>query len=228
MSAALDASPPGGRAAVAARAALASRTSLRAPSRPDAAARPRAGVLRLVPQRRSRAAKTPFVVVVVALLGGGLLGLLLLNTALAQDAFQLHTLKTEGRALAVREQALQRDVESLRTPEALAARAQAMGMVPAGPPAFLRLSDGAVIGAPAPGVAPIEPGREQGPAAAAPDTDAADPSSGEPSRDDKARDDKARDEKASDEKASDEQASDEQASDKKASDSQTPSEDDDQ
>ena len=164
MSAALDATPPGGRSAVAARAALASRTALLAPPAREAGVRSQAGVLRLVPQRRSKAAKTPFVVVVVALLGGGLLGLLLLNTTLAQDAFTLHTLKTEGRELAVREQALQRDVESLRTPEALAARAEAMGMVPAGPPAFLRLSDGAVIGAPEPGVAPLEPGRQPVPA----------------------------------------------------------------
>lgn len=119
--------------------------------------RPRTGVLRLVPKARSKAARAPFAVVVVALLVGGLLGLLALNTALAQDAFALHALKVEGRELAVREQALQRDVEGLRTPEALAARAQEMGMVPAGPPAFLRLSDGAVIGAPEPGVAPIEP-----------------------------------------------------------------------
>jgi hypothetical protein len=93
---------------------------------------------------------------VVGLLVGGLLGLLALNTALAQDAFLLHTLKTEGRELAVREQVLQREVEGLRTPEALAARAAEMGMVPAGPPAFLRLSDGAVIGAPVPGEAPVE------------------------------------------------------------------------
>jgi cell division protein FtsB len=144
VSAALSASP-----VVAPRSALSARAPI-----PSAA--PRTGYLRLAPRRRARAARTPFVVVVVALLGGGLLGLLALNTVLAQDAFRLHSLKTEGRELAVREQVLQREVEGLRTPEALAARASAMGMVPAGPPAFLRLSDGAVIGAPAPGEAPVE------------------------------------------------------------------------
>ncbi len=137
------------------RAALTSQAP--APSGPQ-----RSGYLRLVPQRRSKAARTPFVVVVVALLGGGLLGLLALNTVLAQDAFRLHTLKTEGKQLAVREQVLRREVEGLRTPEALAARATAMGMVPAGPPAFLRLSDGAVIGEPVPGEVPVGP---QSPAA---------------------------------------------------------------
>jgi cell division protein FtsB len=165
MSAALDASVPNAASGLSARSALAARS----PSLRAASGRSRARALRLVPQARSKAARTPFVVVLVALLGGGLLGLLALNTVLAQDAFRLHALKTQGRELAVREQALQREVESLRTPQALAARAQEMGMVPAGPPAFLRLSDGAVIGVPEPGLAPIDPGRPGQAAPSAPE-----------------------------------------------------------
>jgi hypothetical protein len=50
-------------------------------------------------------------------------------------------------------------VSDLQSPQTLAARAAALGMVPGGPPAFLRLSDGKVLGqaiaAPAgPAVAP--------------------------------------------------------------------------
>ena len=103
--------------------------------------------LELVPAAGSRTRRLPFAAVVVALLAGGLLGLLVLNTVLAQDAFRLHTLKTQSRELEDREQALQREVEALRAPQALAARAGALGMVQAGPPAFLRLPDGAVLGA---------------------------------------------------------------------------------
>lgn len=103
--------------------------------------------LELVPQARVSARRTPFAAVVVSLLAAGLLGLLVLNTVLAQDAFRLHTLKAESRALEDREQVLQREVEALRAPQALAARAGALGMVQAGPPAFLRLPDGAVLGA---------------------------------------------------------------------------------
>jgi cell division protein FtsB len=118
-----------------------------------------AAYLRLVAARRSRAARAPFIAVVVLILGAGLLGLLVLNTVLAQDAFRLHALQLQGRALADSEQALQRQVSDLQSPQTLAARAAALGMVPGGPPAFLRLSDGKVLGqaiaAPAgPAVAP--------------------------------------------------------------------------
>ena len=115
--------------------------------------------LALVPPRRPAPAtavlgRTPFVALVVSLLAAGLLGLLVLNTALAQDAFRLHTLKQEARALEDREQVLQREVEALRAPQELAARATALGMVPAGPPAFLRLSDGKVLGDETPAAVP--------------------------------------------------------------------------
>jgi hypothetical protein len=129
------------------------------PTRPTRPARTpaRPAYLRLVAARRSQAAKAPFIMVVVGILGAGLLGLLLLNTVLAQDAFRLHTLQLQSHALADQEQALQRDVERLQSSGSLAQRATALGMVPGGPPAFLRLSDGTVLGAPAPGRAPVVP-----------------------------------------------------------------------
>jgi len=107
-----------------------------------------------VPQRRSSAPRAPFVAVVVALLAGGLLGLLGLNTLLAQGSFRAHELTISAKLLADREQVLQREVEALRTPRSLATRAQALGMVPVGPPAFLRLADGTVLGAEQPAAAP--------------------------------------------------------------------------
>ncbi|MDP3712652.1 MAG: hypothetical protein Q8R60_09230, partial [Mycobacteriales bacterium] len=127
-----------------------------APGRParGGAAAP---LLRLVPQARTTAARMPFVAVVVALLGTGLLGLLALNTVLAEGAFRLHSLEAEARDLATREQVLQRQVELLRAPGSLAQRAKDLGMVPGGPPVSLRLSDGAVLGTPVAGVAPPPP-----------------------------------------------------------------------
>ena len=126
-------------------------TSTRIGATPVARRRP---ALALVVPRRSDAPRAPFVAVVVSLLVSGLLGLLVLNTVLAQDAFALHTLSQDGRALADREQSLAREVEAMRSPEALAARADALGMVQAGPPAFLRLPDGAILGTPVPGLPP--------------------------------------------------------------------------
>ena len=117
----------------------------------------KSSALRLVPQRRSSAAKAPFVVVVVMLLVGGLLGLLLLNTLVAQDSFALHDLAKQGKALQQQEQDLARQVQALQAPAELAGRATRLGMVPGGPPAFLRLSDGKVLGKPMPGVAPVVP-----------------------------------------------------------------------
>ena len=131
-------------------------TSVRvpAPATPPPGAR-RAAPLWLVPQRRSTAAKAPFVVAVVGLLVAGLLGLLLLNTIVAQDAFRLHDLQKQGRLLADREQELAKQVQGLQAPGSLSDHAIALGMVPGGPPVFLRLPDGAVLGAvTAPSAAP--------------------------------------------------------------------------
>jgi hypothetical protein len=113
--------------------------------------------LRLVATRRSSAARAPFIATVVVILAAGLLGLLLLNTVLAQDAFRLHALQVQGRVLADQEQGLQRDVERLQSPQSLAARATALNMVPGGPPAFLNLPAGTVSGVAVPGQAPLPP-----------------------------------------------------------------------
>ncbi len=104
------------------------------------------GLLRLVPQRRSQAARTPFAAVLVVLLVGGLLGLLLLNTMVAQGSFTLHDLAKQSRELQLREQQLAGQVEAMQAPGRLAEHATRLGMVPGGPPAFLRLTDGRVLG----------------------------------------------------------------------------------
>ncbi|MCU1600869.1 MAG: hypothetical protein JWO22_1578, partial [Frankiales bacterium] len=117
----------------------------------------RTNPLRLVPPRRSSAAKTPFVVVLVTLLVGGLLGLLLLNTLVAQQSFAIHDLAAKDKVLAQQEQDVARQVQGLQTPASLAARAAALKMVPSGPPAFLRLADGKVLGTPTAGQAPKPP-----------------------------------------------------------------------
>lgn len=128
---------------------------LRLPASSTPAARrtesPARRVLRLVPQRRSQAARTPFAVVLVVVLGSGLLGLLLLNTMVAQGSFTLHDLAKQSRDLQQREQVLAGQVQALQAPDQLATAATKLGMVPGGPPAFLRLSDGRVLGRPAPG-----------------------------------------------------------------------------
>ncbi|MFJ9538072.1 septum formation initiator family protein [Streptomyces sp. NPDC101225] len=99
------------------------------------------------PAGRGRAARTPFVLLVVLLLGGGLIGLLLLNSAVSEGSFQLDDLQKDTKNLTDEEQALQRDIDSYSAPEALQRRAHELGMVPGGDPAFLN-PNGTVKGVP--------------------------------------------------------------------------------
>ncbi|WP_406149866.1 septum formation initiator family protein [Streptomyces sp. NBC_01012] len=102
---------------------------------------------RLMPSGPSNAARTPFVLLVVLLLAGGLISLLLLNSALNEGSFRLSKLKRETTELTDEQQALQRDVDNYSEPDALERRARELGMVPGGSPAFLD-RDGTVRGTP--------------------------------------------------------------------------------
>ncbi|MFI6337456.1 septum formation initiator family protein [Streptomyces sp. NPDC050535] len=106
-----------------------------------------ARLARLLPAGAGTAARTPFVLLVVLLLGGGLIGLLVLNSALSAGSFQLDDLQKDTKSLTDEEQALQRDVDAYAAPDALQLRARELGMVPGGDPAFLG-PDGSVKGVP--------------------------------------------------------------------------------
>lgn len=133
-----------------------------------------------------QAARTPFVLLVVALLGGGLISLLLLNSALNQGSFQLSKLKKETTALTDEEQALQRDVDGYSAPDALQRRAHELGLVPGGSPVFIG-PDGKVAGTASPAAEPPPPSPP--PAAVVPVPAASVPSpAGSPCRSPRARD----------------------------------------
>ncbi|MEU9183534.1 septum formation initiator family protein [Streptomyces sp. NPDC048484] len=106
-----------------------------------------ARLARLFPTGSGQAARAPFVLLVVLLLGGGLIGLLVLNSALSEGSFQLDDLQKDAKSLTDEEQALQRDVDAYSAPDALQRRARELGMVPGGDPAFLN-PDGTVLGVP--------------------------------------------------------------------------------
>ncbi|WP_432025591.1 septum formation initiator family protein [Streptomyces sp. 1222.5] len=121
-----------------------------------------ARLARLFPAGRARAARAPFVLLVVLLLGGGLIGLLVLNSALSEGSFRLADLQRRTKNLTDAEQALQRDIDAYSSPDALQRRARALGMIPGGDPAFLD-PDGRVRGVPSP--AAPEPATLTGPGA---------------------------------------------------------------
>ena len=102
--------------------------------------------LTVVPRRRTRAARMPFVMLVSLVLLGGVIGLLLFNTSMQQASFAATALEEQANTLTAREQTLQMELEVLRNPQRVAEHAQSLGMVPAANPVFLRLSDGKVLG----------------------------------------------------------------------------------
>ncbi|MGK5532311.1 FtsB family cell division protein [Streptomyces sp. URMC 129] len=110
----------------------------------------------LVPTRSSSAARTPFVLLIVLLLAGGMLCLLILNASLNEGSFTLSELRQETRELTDEQQRLQAEVDAYSAPDALADRARELGMVPGGPPAFLA-PDGTVLGNTDPTPAPPPP-----------------------------------------------------------------------
>ncbi|MGH3357221.1 MAG: hypothetical protein ACRDO7_00355 [Nocardioidaceae bacterium] len=104
--------------------------------------------LRVVPRAAPQRPRAPFVVLVVALMAVGLIGLLLINTSMQRKAFELTNLQEQAATLQTREQALRLEVDGLSSPDRIATEAGRLGMVPNASPAFLRLEDGEVLGHP--------------------------------------------------------------------------------
>jgi hypothetical protein len=92
------------------------------------------------------AGRAPFVLLVGAILGAGLVALLMLHTLAAQDAFRLHSLQKQSKTLADVEQQLALAEQQAEAPSALAARAKALGMVPTGELRIVRHRDGRIVG----------------------------------------------------------------------------------
>lgn len=99
-------------------------------------------VLRLVPELESgkKAGDKGFVIAISSIFIAGLLSLLIINTALAQDAFKLQQLKQQATVLADQREAILRQVADKSSPDHLAASAGKLGMVASTNPRFLDLS----------------------------------------------------------------------------------------
>jgi hypothetical protein len=107
--------------------------------------------LTVVAKAANRAPRIPFVVLVVTLLIGGLVGLLLLNTALQRGAYTTTALRDRAEALSIRQQQLEVKVDAMAQPQRLAERALRLGMVADGSPGYLELSTGEIVGIPTAG-----------------------------------------------------------------------------
>jgi hypothetical protein len=98
-------------------------------------------VLKLVPDISSgKQADRKFFAKFVTVVGViGLMFLLLINTLLAQDAFELTSLKLEAKLVSDEREAIARKMDKLSSPDALARAATELGMKPSENPTFLSL-----------------------------------------------------------------------------------------
>lgn len=123
------------------------RVRLSLPGRGFAEAAVQRARLSVVPRRRTRAPKVPFVTLVSLLLLAGVVGLLLFNTSMQQASFTTTALQERAANLKAREQALRDEIEALRDPQRLGEVAQRkFNMVPAPAPVFLYLGTGRTEG----------------------------------------------------------------------------------
>jgi hypothetical protein len=72
--------------------------------------------------------RAPFVVLVLLLVVGGVLGILLLNTKINENAFVLHELRQEQATLDQRQQQLEEEIALAASPARLAAAARGLGL----------------------------------------------------------------------------------------------------
>ncbi|WP_314038602.1 hypothetical protein [Dietzia sp. CH92] len=107
------------------------------------------------------AARVPFVVVLLLLIGAGVGGTLLLSAQTTQDTYNLKNARDANVELVERMEALRASNERARSAEVLAQRAETLGMVGvASAPILTRGSDGVIeiVGEPVPELgAPIKP-----------------------------------------------------------------------
>jgi outer membrane murein-binding lipoprotein Lpp len=126
--------------------------------RQSAPARSRAQ-LSIVAPRDAVAGRTPFAVLVGGILLAGLMGLLLVHTLAAQDAFRVHDLNQRLATLQDTEQQLAISAQQAASPTQLRARAEALGMRPSQIDGYRHAKDGRVVGTltaiPLPVTAPV-------------------------------------------------------------------------
>ena len=101
-------------------------------------------VLRLVPdiKQGAVAADRTFGIFLGAIFTAGLLALLVINTALAQDAFILKDLKQQAQVLTDQREAILREVARKSSPDQLSQSAAQLGMVASTNPRFLDMAAG--------------------------------------------------------------------------------------
>jgi hypothetical protein len=106
--------------------------------------------LRVAPPPPVSVPRAPFVGMVLVLVVGGVLGILLVNTKINENAFKLEKLQQQQAKLDVDQQQLEKRIAESEAPGNLTANARKLGLVESDEPAFIQLPDGRMIGVPRP------------------------------------------------------------------------------
>ena len=114
--------------------------------RPVASSRPRATSSTRQKTRADAVPKLRYIVVLLAGIFAILGGQLLLSIAVSGGAYEIASLKSDVRGSEQQLQIVGEEISALVAPDTLATLAGSMGMVPDNNPAYLRVSDGAVVG----------------------------------------------------------------------------------
>ncbi|KQO99751.1 hypothetical protein [Leifsonia sp. Leaf264] len=116
---------------------------------PDPAPSPRPSIT-VAPTRDQRRARPRLFYAIVAVSGVAAIFIakLLLSVALSQGAYESSHAEGELKQLQQSAQAVGEDLDRVKSPQYLAENAAALGMVTNAHPAYLRLSDGVVLGQP--------------------------------------------------------------------------------
>ncbi|WBB94980.1 MULTISPECIES: hypothetical protein [unclassified Solwaraspora] len=116
----------------------------------DSSAEPAPPRLRVAPPAPVSVPRAPFIAMILVVVVGGVLGVLLVNTKINENAVRIGTLQQQQSNLDLQEQQLEKEIAQYEAPNNLAAQARKLGLVESGPPAFIRLPDGRIIGVPQP------------------------------------------------------------------------------
>ncbi|GAA3747334.1 hypothetical protein GCM10022225_33870 [Plantactinospora mayteni] len=117
---------------------------------PESATPARRSRLRVAPPLPVARPRVSFVALILVLVVGGMLGILVVNSKVNENAFRLERLQQQQSTLDIQQQELEQKIADAEVPGNLAARARQLGLVDSGSPAFIRLPDGRVIGVPQP------------------------------------------------------------------------------
>lgn len=117
--------------------------------RPDELERTSAGrhIEIVAPSKHARP-RVVYALSAVTCVGAIVVAQLLLSVGISQGAYEISALRASQVELGRTADSVSEDLIKVSSPQSLAANAEALGMVSNSTPAYLRLSDGAVLGAP--------------------------------------------------------------------------------